>query len=174
MHSEIAPEFSRIVHLDKVGQNPLFYDISATEKECHDLSERFNIISIRNFHASFKIEKADETGCYHVDGYLNADVTQACVVSLKDVPDHVEMEIHIILRPETHHSFTHEEDIDLTEERDVDFFSNDAIDLGEIAAQYLSLGLNPYPRSETVINSVEEKESTQKKNPFDILKKLKS
>ncbi len=171
-----APEFSRVVVLEKVGLSPYAVNIEANESEKAQLAKRFNIPRIGFLKASFMINKGSMSGEYKVDGSVVADVTQSCVVSLEDVPAHLEFPIHLILRQGNEEEF--QDDIEANfEDADVDleFYQSFEIDLGEICAQYLSLALDPYPRSPRHNDSTpfEEPEEGEKKlNPFAVLEKL--
>lgn len=179
MSTQETPELSRIVSLDKVSPtSQLTYVVNATDKEQKDLANRFGVISIDSMNATFTISQADDLGCYYIDGKLNAHVIQSCVLTLENVPESVQMPIHIVLKPESLKTLYKEDAFVHAEEDDVDFVRPDGtIDLGEISAQYLALGLNPYPRSTTTLKeSLEissEETPTSPKNPFAALKKLK-
>ena len=58
--------------------------------------------------------------------------------------------------------------------RDIyEFYQNNEIDFGEITSQYLSLELNPYPRSDIEIETIDGEGTSEKPNPFDVLTTLK-
>jgi uncharacterized metal-binding protein YceD (DUF177 family) len=171
-----ASEFSRVLILEKVGQFAYVTNIEANETERSKLAQRFNIPRIDLLKAHFEIVRGNISGEYKVDGHVIADVTQSCVVSLADVPAHLEFPIHLVLRRGTEEEF--QEDIDANfedTEVDLEFYQHHEIDLGEMCAQYLSLALDPYPRSDIKEgeNPFEEKPIIENKvNPFSVLEKL--
>jgi uncharacterized metal-binding protein YceD (DUF177 family) len=176
----LASEFSRVLPLEKVGQLAYTFNIEANERERELLTQRFNIRGIRFFKANFVIRKGVGTGEYTVDGSVVADVVQSCVVSLEDVPAHLEFPIHLLLRQGQEEDFALDIEANFEDNKvDLDFYQNYEIDLGELASQYLSLALDPYPRHSKVQDPVEEtreEETGQEKNlnPFAVLQKLKS
>lgn len=173
---QYAPEFSRVVILEKVGQSVYAINIEANETERSKLVQRFGILGIGSLKAHFEINRGNISGEYTVDGQVVADVIQACVVTLEEVPAHLDFPIHLILRRGSEEEF--HDDIEANyedEEKDLEFYQNHEIDLGEICAQYLALALDPYPRRlvKDDKNTFENTEVSDKKvNPFAVLEKL--
>lgn len=175
MTAQINPEFSRIVPLDKVGQSPLNYHIQAEEDERKALTDRFKIVGIQQLDADFVIRKGRQENSFEIDGLVQAIVVQSCVVTLEDVIDSLKFPIRLILKEygqdELHDP---EDDLNLDDDADIEDLKEDSIDLGEITAQYLSLALDPYPRSSKALEAPEAVDNAPKPSPFDILKKLKT
>lgn len=178
MSPQAIPELSRIISLEKIsGTTQLVYEVTASEKERQDLAKRFSIVAVESLKATFTISHSTDPGCYVIDGVLNAHVIQSCVVTLENVPESVQMPIHIVLKPEAQKPSFEEGSPDPAEESDIDFVREDGtVDVGEISSQYLALSLNPYPRSPSVqerlkVSSGEAPDGP--KNPFAVLKKLK-
>jgi uncharacterized metal-binding protein YceD (DUF177 family) len=170
-------ELSRLVNLDKLYKRGLEYSLKATPIEMLALTHRFNIIAIQSLKANYIIEPGRTAyKGYYLIGHLEAEAIQSCVVSLVDVPENVNLNFELHIIDQKHQDQPLEESY---QQDDIEYSEEGNIDLGEITAQYLSLSLNPYPRA---VESLEkEKEDVQedlknieKKNPFDILKSLKS
>jgi len=147
-------EFSRIVPFDQIGTVNAIYTIEANEEESRLLAKRFQLVAIHDLRAYFILSHADEPGCYRIEGEVRGDVIQSCVVTLKDVLAHVQASFEILLRP----SRRSEEEffINLEDERDIEYYTEESIDLGETAAQYLYLNLDPFPRAPDAPELVEE------------------
>ena len=75
-------------------------------------------------------------------GRLTADVVQSCVVTMAPVAGDIDEKIEEVFAPEGYEPGAQEEDDDQPES-----FDGQEIDVGELAAQLLSLSLDPYPRA---------------------------
>lgn len=168
-------ELSRLVNLERLYKKRLTYSVHATAKECLALAQRFNIVGVQNLNADYGIEAGrTEYGGYYVTLHLQAEVIQSCVVSLVDVPEKIDSRFSLHVLDQKYQDQPLD---DAYQDDDVDYSHEGVVDLGEIAAQYLSLSLNPYPRSPDIkppdphLQGTEEK--IQKISPFSILKPLK-
>ncbi|AIK96446.1 YceD family protein [Candidatus Odyssella acanthamoebae] len=172
----MTPEFSRVFNLDKIGQLAYKYEIKATPEELEQLSKRFNLISIKTFQVSFDITKARKRGEYEVHAYVVAEVVQACIVTLQEVPDQLQFEYKLNLVEGDEDRFHDDLDwhAEAEKEYDLEFFQNNEVDFGEITSQYLSLELNPYPRADVTVEEVDLPKDYGKTNPFTVLDILKS
>ena len=168
-------ELSRLVNLERLYKRELSYSLKATPDEADALAQRFGIVRINKFEAEYHVE-ASRTAYkgYYLTARIQAEVIQNCIVTLKEVPEKIDCEFnfHVIDQRYNQESFD-----DQNIQEDIEFSSEDVVDLGEISAQYLSLFLNPYPRSIDVCDQkMEDSEdlSSKKTNPFSVLKALKS
>ncbi len=139
-----APEFSRIVDVDDIPSAGLVEDISANAAERAVLVRRFGLAALDRLEAWLHVT-ALGAGLYRVEGRLEAEVTQQCVISLEPVPARLEVHVGITYAkrigpemPEVHLSAVGEDD---PEQMD-----GSHIDLGEAMAQQLVVALDPYPR----------------------------
>jgi hypothetical protein len=82
-----------------------------------------------------------------VTGRVSATVGQTCVITLEHLQNEVDEPIDVTFTPPSAADVAMEE---LSEERDTDeppeVLSDGTADVGEIAAEFLMLGVNPYPR----------------------------
>jgi uncharacterized metal-binding protein YceD (DUF177 family) len=174
-HSD-SQEFSRFVEADSVGTHRMERRISANPEERAALAKRFDLVKIDRLEAVFSLKRAGG-GVIHVNGELEAEVTQSCVVTLAPVPAKV---------AETFSADFADEDRRRVAEPDLDFEADDPpepirnghLDLGELAAEQLALALEPYPRAPDAAIPAEfspdedaEAEPERTVNPFSILKK---
>lgn len=177
MADKITPELSRIFHMDKVtAKTKTCFHVKADQAEREALAKRFELIDLKYFEVEFTIDCGREEASYEVAGKGIADVVQTCVVTLKDVPAHLEFSIKLIVQ-EGEEKPIDENDLSfLEEEVDVEYYQENQIDLGEIAAQYLALALDPYPHAEGADKASigDEKEVLNEIiSPFAVLQKLK-
>jgi uncharacterized metal-binding protein YceD (DUF177 family) len=159
-----TPEFSRPLSIDGLTPDKTRTEsVAATPEECVALAARFGIRELSDFTAKLTIRRVAGGDTVRVAGELEADVVQACVVSLRDVPSHVAGQFE---------TFFTEEQVDEEAEDAPEMISNGHIDLGEVAAQYLALELDPYPRAPGVNLAAQLAEVgiKDKPNPFSVLK----
>lgn len=113
-------------------------------------------------------------GSVRVEGHLDAVVTQNCVVSLEDfdAPVSEDIDMHFVpgaelpeIRPGA--------EIDVSELDLPDPLVDGTVDVGAVVAEFLALGLDPYPRKPGVaFKSVEEMPDSEA-SPFAGLAKLR-
>lgn len=174
-------EFSRPIAVKDIGDRPVQRRIDAKRPELEALARRFDLIDLKSLGADLSLFwRGDEV---IVDGTLQAEVVQRCVVSLAEVPSTVNSDFTLVFRERAESGQQPEEDIDPDIEEELpEPFGPEGIDLGEAVAQQLSLSLDPYPRHPDAElertqwgkpPQAEEEESEAARNPFAVLKNLK-
>lgn len=140
-----APEFSRPVRIDTLGETPRALSIEADEAERTALARRFGLIAVDRLAADLALTRIGAE--IRLRGALSADVVQACVATGEPVPAQVEAPFEIIFRPHPDPAGPDAE-VELDEnELDVVFYDGGAVDVGEAVAESLSLSLDPWPRA---------------------------
>jgi uncharacterized metal-binding protein YceD (DUF177 family) len=146
-------EFSRSVVIDPWPDAGIAVDVTAEPGERQALARRFDLLEVRSLRGHGRLERGDEPAEVVLRGWLEADVVQACVVSLEPVPARLRQPIERRYRrsavaaaqPER---FQPTGAIDLDDgEDEVEPVSGREIDLGEAFAEELGLSLDPYPRA---------------------------
>lgn len=168
----MAPEFSRPVPLDSIGEAPRRVDIEADEVERAALAARFGLVAIERLAAQAELVRdgTDVTAT----GRIEATVTQACVATGAPVEARLDEPFSIRFQPLP--ASGPDEEIELGEsELDVTFYEGGTIDLGEAAAETLALALDPYPRSSEAEAALKEAgvKSEEEAGPFGALAALK-
>jgi uncharacterized metal-binding protein YceD (DUF177 family) len=116
-----------------------------------------------------------------VSGQVDADVTQACVVTLAPVPAKISEAFSADFADEDRRRPA-ETDLDFEADDPPEPIRNGHIDVGELAAEQLALALDPYPRAPGAAVPAEyspeedsaaepDAELDRPVNPFSILKK---
>ena len=159
-------------HVLKGGE---VYDFEASADQCKALKQRFGVIAVEHAKAQFKAKPTQGGHVLHVAGTLQAKVVQACVVS--EAPVEQTIEEHFegwFADPDNIVSFKKArrdkamqagEELQIAEEHeDPEPFIDGMIDVGELAAQHLSLALDPYPRDP---EAEYEGEATDASEPID-------
>lgn len=175
-HSD-SQEFSRFVEADSVGTHRMERRISANPEERAALAKRFELIGIDRLEAVFTLKRAGG-GVIHVQGEIQAEVIQACVVTLAPVPARIAETFSADFADADDRRRPAETDLDFEADDPPEPIRNGHIDLGELAAEHLSLALNPYPRAPGAAIPAEfspdpdaEEGAGRPVNPFSILKK---
>jgi uncharacterized metal-binding protein YceD (DUF177 family) len=170
-HSD-SQEFSRFIEADTVGAKPIERQISANAEERAALAQRFDLQAIDRLEADFTLRRAGN-GVIHVKGIVRGEVVQSCVVTLEPVPATIEDEFAADFAAEAEGP-SEDEEIDFEAAHPPEPIRNGHIDLGELAAEHLSLALDPYPRApgaQLAQGSDQAEPEERPVNPFSILKK---
>jgi hypothetical protein len=117
-------------------------------------------------------------GGLHITGVVSATAGQTCVVTLDPVANQVEEKVDLVFVPrQTPVAAPADADDDGKEPRDVKWGDPEpliggAVDLGVLAAEFLILGLDPYPRKPGAVFDPPA-EHKPGDGPFAALAKLK-
>lgn len=180
----LSPEFSVIVPLDSLGDEPRQFEIRASEDEKAGLTKRFGLVSIADFSAKLILSWLKAGKVLSVKGRISARVTQSCVITLDPVPAEVDEEFDIVFSREPG------ETADIIDPNEAEILEGEDVDIGEIVSEELSLSLNPYPRRPDIdpesVNlgpgarlmseeaaDQDARETAKKDNPFEVLAGLK-
>lgn len=176
-------EFSHVVEVDRIGPQGLQLQLEADQAARTALARRLRILGVLSLKAELKLVPEALAGHFRLTGQLDAEVEQACVVSLEPVRQQVS---EVFLRrfgPESAAGTQAEVEDDEAEWLDPDADDppdpviGGQIDLGEVVAEELALGLDPYPRkpgAELPASYREAPEEGGKISPFAALAKLKA
>lgn len=173
-------EFSRPVKVEEITSRPLARTFEATADERRKLAERFNILDVPRLVVAISLRR-QPGDIVALEGCVEAEVVQACVITLQPVPAHVSTAFTVRYLPPklwAEAEMGREEDIEaVAAAEDVEAMPEDTIDVGEVAAQYLSLALDPYPKASSAAvgspDSGTEEPGPSQPNPFAVLKNLK-
>ncbi|MCW2380526.1 MULTISPECIES: YceD family protein [unclassified Sphingobium] len=173
--SGAAPEFSRILRLNELGDGRRDRTVEADAAERAALARRFGLRSLDWLEAQAHV--APDAGGCRVTGRVRASLVQACVATDEDVPAELDVPMDVrFVRGLDENGESDAEEIELREEDcDILPLEDERIDLGETVAQTLFLNLDPYPR----VPDADEKLralgvlSEEDAGPFAALKGLK-
>ena len=189
-------EFSRPFDLqDLEGARTQTITIEPTADEAARIASRIGVNTVQSMKAHINLSRAEHSKIIKVDGRIKAHVVQSCVVTLDPVEDTIDETFEAYFQeknPKTAAktvSFVQEKhkrkkDIEdpetpfLDEKDDPEVVENGTIDLGEVTVQFLSLAINPFPRTQAAIDNAggdddfdaRAEENMAKRNPFAILK----
>ena len=139
--------FSRPVKVDALPRDGLNQTIEATPVERAAIAKQNGLVEIASLKATFELQRAGRG--VRVLGSVHAEVTQTCVVSLEPFPATIQESIDVrFFRPraEKPGRRVEAEALALGVEDAPDLIIDGKIDLGALAAEFMALGLDPYPR----------------------------
>ncbi|WP_182357057.1 YceD family protein [Komagataeibacter europaeus] len=169
-------EFSRPLAVGRIPARGMETVVEASDEECRRLARRFGIPGLRDLSCRYRLAPGQD-GEVLAEGWLTAHVTQECVVSLEPFEDVLAESFTVRCIPAER--FREDDEIDPFSIDEIPY-DRDSIDLGELAAEELSLALDPYPHkpgcaipAEYAGNEEAEPEETVRRQPFSALAELK-
>lgn len=176
-----APEFSLIVAAVDLPREGRHFKMKPDQETRKALASRFGLKELSLLTAHMHAKPLVDGSIVRVEGEIQAELVQSCVVTLDPVPETLDEEFAAeysfedVSEEEVEHNL---EEADPREPMD-----NGTIDLGELLAQQLGLMMNPYPRSTDSSLSDLQSEAREKgrdfevdagrHNPFSVLADLK-
>ena len=179
-------EFARILQADEASDRPVERSFLADENERRALTKRLKVVDLCRLECRIRLARARGAGRYVVEGHVTGDVVMTCVVTLEPFEATIEEDFRVWLT-ERPADLVEDGEIFLAadEEDDVEPLGDGRIDVGELAVQYLALGLDPHPRSPQAtldaleapdaLSGVAETEARPEgtHRPFTVLERLK-
>ena len=167
--------FSRVVRVDAIPREGQVIAIEATPAEREDLASFYQLPAIAALTATLRVEPWGRGGA-RVTGAVHGEVTQTCVVSLDPFPATIDEDVDVRFAPQTAANSgsvaTKEtQAFSLVDEDDPDPIIDGTIDLGALTAEFLALGLDPYPRRPGMAFGEERTNSDPTDSPFAALAK---
>lgn len=140
-------ELERFIDVDRMGPHGTALEIVASESERAALAKRFGFLGLPAFSARLTVDRRPG-GLVVVEGRLRGRIVQACILTLDPVTQDLDETFRIAFKQ------------DLAEEHDPESgealvsaqvdapepLAGNMLDVGEIAAEQLSLAADPYPR----------------------------
>jgi uncharacterized metal-binding protein YceD (DUF177 family) len=164
---ETVGPLSRPVDVANVPPHGASVHVVATEEECAALAKDFSLPVIRSLRADYRLTGSAKG--VHVAGIVTAEITQVCVVTLEEFDSTITETVDVdFAEPE---GMAAEPPTEMHEYEPPDEIVNGYIDLGALTAEFLALGLDPYPRKPGV--DFDFKGEEQRDSPFAALSKLK-
>ena len=138
--------------------------VEATPAECTALAADFKIPAIRDLVGRFAV--SGPTSRLVVTGTVEGTVTLICTVSLEPFETKVSEPVEVAFTDTDRLAGTDAEDADIP-----DPIVGGRIDFGMLTAEFLALGIDPYPRKPGVV--FEEIQLGEDVKPFDVLRTLR-
>ncbi len=175
--AEATNEFSRILSPDRLGGPPVSESIEATETECAAVARRLGLLAVERLTARLTAKPVGGR-LFRVAGEWQAEVSQACVVTLVPVADSLVGEVEATYEAADQRSAAGrggEVQVDPDAEDPAEPLPAEGIDLGELVVQELAVALDPYPRAPgaEIPAEYQPPEVEEESGPFAALKVLK-
>ena len=171
---------SRLVRVDAIPEEGLSMSVEASPAERDALRVGNGLVALETLRAQFTIRREGRHGL-RVSGEVAGSVVQTCVVSLDAFEAEVREPVSVhFLQPEALERWRAEREAEPAEAREAeqvdepDAIEDDQIDLGALAAEYLTLGLDPHPRKPGVRFEEIAPAAMDDASPFAVLKALRS
>jgi uncharacterized metal-binding protein YceD (DUF177 family) len=166
--------FSRPVRVEAVPKDGLAQTIEANPAERAALAALNGLPQIAALSATFTLRRAGRGGV-RVTGAVHAEITQTCVVSLEPFPARVDEPVDVRFAPPAEESSPRRgapsaqaETVAMDAVDEPDPIVDGRIDLGALAAEFMGLGLDPYPRKPDAIFAPPADKAAPD-SPFDAL-----
>ena len=172
MTTAAPSEFSRPVALDRATVAPHFREIVATEAERAALARRLGLVALDRLAARLSWRR-EAGGIICLEGELEAEVAQSCVVTLEPVAARV---ADRFMRHFVQGDLPAEDEVVIDPEADdpPEPLGDGLVDVGEVVTQQLALALDPYPRAPGSALPAEAAPATPAESPFRVLAALKT
>jgi uncharacterized metal-binding protein YceD (DUF177 family) len=162
----------------QVPETGLHQVLDTTAAQRERLAAVAGVNAVTQAEASFDVVPAAD-GRVHVTGRVRARVGQTCVVTLDPVENEIDEPIDVEFAPPSQipasgRSMQTEEGEDVEIPDPPEPIVNGAIDLGQLAAEFLVLGIDPYPRKPGAVFVAPEVAKDPEDHPFAALKALKT
>jgi uncharacterized metal-binding protein YceD (DUF177 family) len=158
------------VRLDQVPESGLRFDLAADAGVRTTVARMAAVEAVPRLEAAFEVTRYGRNGL-RVSGIVSATVHQTCVVTLEPLENEIREPVDLTFVPgEAASTPVREEDLGTHEppERLVD----GGVDLGAIAAEFMIVGIDPYPRRDGAVFTAPESADVAD-HPFAALAQLK-
>lgn len=177
-------EFGRQVTVHALPAGGLEVEFSAESDELTAIALRIGIPAVERLKITATLRGLEGGKVVEVTAVLDAVLTQECVATLEPIERAYNEPLRVLfmepMRARQEMPSSDQEALVDAEEDDIEVLVEDAVDVGEIAVQYLSLALDPYPRKDAIPDVAWRSEGAEgevedevRENPFSVLNKLR-
>ncbi len=144
---------SFVANVARLPQKGLPVIVEADERQREALAAEHDLLSVESYRAELLVAAWKRNGV-KVTGRVEADITQACIVTLDPVTSHIDEPVEALFLPEQsklgREGFEGGGEIILDADGpdSPETFSGDTIDVGALAEQFFGLAIDPYPRKQ--------------------------
>lgn len=154
-HVETQSPVSFRAHVSRLPQKGLPVVQQADDKQRQALAVDHGLLSVESYRTELLVTPWKRHGV-KVSGRVEADITQACIVTLEPVAAHIDEAVEGLFLPEDSKlgrlGFEGGGEIQLDAEGpdSPETFSGETVDVGALAEQFFALAIDPYPRKQGV------------------------
>jgi uncharacterized metal-binding protein YceD (DUF177 family) len=173
--TDLQSVWSNPVSIDRIPEQGMHVDLIADDAVRAELAKIATLRDLPRLTASFDIIR-EGAGAVRIDGEVSAVVGQNCVVTLEPIENAINEPINLLVTAKAAGSIADEDgkitiDFDGTDQ--VEPITDDTVDLGAIATEFLLLAIDPYPRKEGAVFEAPKIAEDPAKHPFAALQALK-
>jgi len=167
------------VALDDIAETGRHVDLTADRDVCAAIARMAGLRDLPRLEASFDLIRYGASGL-HVTGHVSATVGQNCVVTLEPLTNQVAEDVDVLFAPPRPAAATKANAPEASEAaprrtegawNEPEPLVGGVVDLGALAAEFLILGLDPYPRQAGAVFEPLQ-DARQEPSPFAALAKL--
>lgn len=171
-----SPLFDAVIRIDKLPAGGRSLAVDADEATRAAIATAMNILSVERFSARLTVTPL--RGGLRALGHLDAEVSQASVVSFEPVPETISEAIDRVFLPGPRDGHAPapgaEIFIDLEDDDFPDHIDGPEIDLSDLLLETLALALDPYPRrTHESLDTIAASLDAPEQSPFAKLAALK-
>jgi uncharacterized metal-binding protein YceD (DUF177 family) len=156
--------------ITEISEKGLRRNRQATEDERRAVAEALDIVSCEHLDASYRVVARGPQG-YALEGTVEVDVTQECVVTLEPVQAHLHIDLAVDFVAEPQAAVGDE--VDPFARAEVEPIENGHLAVGRIVLEEVASHLDPYPRAPGSNFEWREEASPAATHPFAALARLK-
>ncbi len=177
MSRQDEPIFDAIVRIDRLPASGRSVAVDASEAERSAIAQAMNILSVERFVADLSVVPL--RGGLRAQGTLEADVTQASIVSFEPVAQSIRETVDRVFLPAPRDAQApapgSEVFVDLEDDDFPDHIDGPEVDLSALLLETLALALDPYPRlPDEVLDDLDLPAGEEEEGPFAKLARLKT
>jgi len=161
------------VRLDEIPETGLHLDLETDAAVRAAVAAAAGVNEVPRLAASFDVTRHGRDGM-HVVGTVSAQVLQTCVVTLDPVENEIEEGIDLVFAPPSALGpAAHEVNLGADAVEPPETLIDGMVDLGAVAAEFLLLGIDPYPRKPGAVFEAPQN-ADEGSHPFAALAALRS
>ncbi len=169
-------DISNAFDLSSVGEDGVEATIVASDSYQSELPGRLGVLAITSLSGAIAVRPWRKGG-YRVSGTIVAEITQSCIVTLEPITErHEEPFDRTFLPAKEVERYQSDDEVEIDPQADdpPETLEGTSLNLGDLIAEHLALGLNPYPRKpDAAADLPSEEGENERVSPFAALKNLK-
>jgi len=140
------PPWSAPVAVHDVPETGRRFDLTADENVRAALAQSIGLHALPRLDASFDVSRHGRDGL-HVVGRVSATVGQTCVVTLEPIDNEIDEAVDLVFEPAPATEAPPEDGgSKVAADNAPEPLVGGVVDLGVVATEFLTLGIDPYPR----------------------------
>ena len=157
--------------VSEIDHRPVFIKGALDAAALIEVRDRFGFLGVEGVEVALRVKRIARD-CWALSGQIEAQITQACVITGVEVGEELTIALSERFVPPHLAEAGEELEIDI-EADDIEWLENGAIAVGEAVLQHISVSAQPYPKAPDAPEEVTSGPVIEKVHPFAALSKLK-